>query len=91
MCYSNCKNENYHGECTKRIDKYDMSLHCFEGFKCSYCGEIHLDTDNAWQDDICIDCATELDLVHCVHCGYNSEKSERENGSHICPDCGEKI
>lgn len=62
MCYSNCKNENYHGECTKRIDKYDISLHCFEGFKCESCGEIFLDTEFLSDDEKnCIDCKKDID------------------------------
>jgi len=31
MCYSNCKHENFDGECVKRKNTpYDADCHCFE-------------------------------------------------------------
>lgn len=54
MCYSNCPNENYHGEC---IGKPDSNSHCFDGFACEECGEIYEDEcDMSEIDNICIDC-----------------------------------
>lgn len=91
MCYSNCKNENFHGECTKRIDKNDMSLHCFEGFQCSYCEEIFSDTDEMMETEkseqtICLDCQEKYSLTECQECGYIAEKEEMNEFSE-CPDC----
>jgi len=90
MCYSNCKNENYHGECSKRIDKYDTSLHCFDGFVCSCCGDVFLDTDQQHEmiksDEIyCKDCFEKNQLTECIECGYIAEPDEIIDN--VCVDC----
>lgn len=57
MCYSNCKNENYHGECKKRPNRCDETLHCFEGFKCKHCEDIFTDTSEMSDiENVCLDC-----------------------------------
>lgn len=96
MCYSNCPFEkSFSGECSAPTqNSKSPNAHCFTGFVCSLCGNVEKE-ENEWNDNICLNCADENDMVHCIHCGYNSEKCERENenghDSRICPDCGEKI
>lgn len=60
MCYSGCPNENYHGDCMGRPT---IQSHCFDGFKCTECGEIFLDTDKMSEDfeNVCEVCAKSIE------------------------------
>ncbi len=91
MCYSNCKNENFHGECVKRIDRTDTDLHCFEGFKCTGCNETFEEDENHKESGFCEDCFNSWELTECKECKAYFEKSEIDKKTGICPDCYEKL
>lgn len=89
MCYSNCKNENYHGECSKRINKYDTDLHCFTGFLCEHCNEVFADdTQLSDFENTCVDCAA--DKFQCKHCAEILENSEMSNVQDVCQECDDE-
>ncbi len=83
MCYSNCKNENFHGECVKRIDRTDTDLHCFEGFKCTGCNETFEEDENHNGSDFCEDCFIKNLVTECNQC--NEYHAEVVDG--ICDKC----
>jgi len=85
MCYSNCKNENNDGECTKTPDSNDTEVHCFDGFICEGCDNCFDEDENEKQTGFCIKCFDEWKLTKCNACGKYFEKMEIANG--ICPEC----
>lgn len=56
MCYSNCPNENYHGDCVKPSKAGLFGTHCCNDFQCKHCQEVFPESEMSETENVCIDC-----------------------------------